>query len=556
MGRPGRSAALGLKLLELSRLFVREDRCDEAEAALLRAAETIPEEVSVYSDLAGLRLKGGRFDDAARALESGLEHVPAWTEGRLELARIHLRQARFAQAERELERLSEPARAAAPALALSARLATHCGDLPLSALRYRRALDADPRSVETALNYAEVLFRLGRDKEALATLRATPSSGDISIHELSREFRRAFFAQAFEEAFSVGERILDETRHPDPIDALRWPAVIDEYDLTYPGKRVRARAVAALAVRARRHPRDPWAAYFLYLYRMGSDRSSAGRAAVASRCLARYDQRRYGWMRLECAKSRLYAGDFEGALRDFHAAAGATEPPHWMALCHEGETLVCLGRVDEGLSVMDRAVGTATPAAHGNALGWKGEMLLWVGRYEEALSVLETARARGAQYAHTWIGGCLLKLGRPGEALEVLDRAVALSFGDHEAKMWRAETLLALGRFDDALRQTDEAMRGGEWELWIYRHSVRGLARAGLGDAAGMRLEASRIPRAIAAAVRKRAGLAGATTDESRRRTLEEVLSQGRGVRRGGYAMRAWLGFVSKPTDPGNSRVG
>lgn len=541
--------ALGRKLLELSRLLVREDRCAEAEAALLRAAAVAPEETGIYFDLAGLRLKLGRFDAAAQALELGLTRVPDWIEGRLELARMHLRQARFAQAQQELDRLPSAARESEPALALSARLAAHQDDLPAAARLYRRALDVNARGVETALSLAEVLFRLKRDQEAVMTLRKTPPSGDASLHELSREFRRAFFAQQFDAAFEVGEKILDATRHPDPIDALRWPAVIEEYDLTYPSKQSRQAALARLARRARRRPRDPWTAYFLFVYRYQtiSNKNASRLPAETSRRLSKHDQKRYGWMRLECAKTRLYGGDLKGALEDFRAAKGATEPEHWMVLCHEGELLLCLGRVEEGLAVMDRAVAAATPVAYGNALGWKGQMLLWSGRYAAALPVLEEARARGAQYAHAWIGGALLKLGRPAEALEVLERAVTLSFGDFEAQVWRAEALLSLGRFEEALRRGAETLSSGGGEFKIYLHAVAGLARAAQGDADGMRREAKKIPDTVLAEVRKRAAVASAAPHAATQRILQEILVQSRGVRRGDYALYAWLGFVPGP---------
>lgn len=522
------AAALGRKLLELSRLLARSGRVAEAEAALLKAAAALPEERTVYANLCELRMDAGRFDEAAQALQLGLERVPGWDDGRLELIRMHIRQARFPEAEKELARLSDAAGRAPRAAVLRARLAAHRGALPEAAEYFAAAL-AGLRDAETALGLAEVLFRLDRGEEAVAALRATPPGAGARPYELSWEFRRAFFARDFDAAFAVGERMLDATRDPDLLATLRWPSFVDEYDFSYPPEKDRREVLAALE---RRPPDDAWAAYYAFLYREEfKDAGSGKRAAQDARSLARFDAARYGWMRLECAKARLYEGDFEGALGDFAIAAKTTVPEHWMAHCHAGETAICLGRVDEGLASMDRAVAVAAPIVYGNALGWKGEMLLWSGRYAEALPILDEARARGAQYAHTWIGGCLLKLGRPAEALAALDRAVELSFGDHEAKLWRAETLLALGRAEECLRQLDAMPDVGASALFVYMRALRGLAEAERDDTA-----AERAAAALPARVREALGGGGG------RRLLEEVLARSRGVRRGGYAMRAWLG--------------
>ena len=256
------------------------------------------------------------------------------------------------------------------------------------------------------------------------------------------------------------------------------------------------------------------------------------KAAADFAALRRAPASRYGWMRLEAAKERLLAHDLAAALASFRAAAASSEPPHWMALCHAGETEVVLGRAAAGLRTFARAEAAAPPASKGAALAWRGEMLCWLGRYEEGLTALREGASRGAQYAHGWTGGALLKLGRAAEALPQLDRALAVSPWDEESRCWRAECLLALGRPREALAESEKALDESRSPSPVFPRVLRGLARAALGDHRGAGADSAAVRRRL----RLRAGDAEGV--------LRGVLERSRGARREGYVMKLWLGFI------------
>ena len=122
-----------------------------------------------------------------------------------------------------------------------------------------------------------------------------------------------------------------------------------------------------------------------------------------------------------------------------------------------------------------------------------------------------------------------------------MERAVTLSFGDHEAKLWRAETLLALGRREECLRALQEIPADGARALALYILALRGLALAGLGDEAGLLEQARALPAPVAKAVREWGAIPDDRSPDTARRLLEGMLAMARGVRRGD-GVRAWLG--------------
>ncbi len=499
---------------------------------VLRAAE----------ELSGSFLEQGRRDEAAAALRAALRRSPDWTRGRLSLARILLSLGRFDEAG---EALAGAAPGGETSL-LSARVEAHAGRRREAEALLRRAAAELPGDPEPSFRLAELLQRRGRDDEAIALLAALPPlDGPGTPRSLADEFKRAFFALDFERAAAAGERLLDVASGPGRADPLRWPSLAEEWDLTWAGRRHHARALAALDALIATRKAAPWTLYYRAVFRrnMAARRWGRGwekKAAADFAALKRFPAARYGWTRLEAAKERLLARDLRGALEGFRAAAAASEPPHWMALCHAGELLACLGKPEDAMKELARAVEAAPPPSKGDALAWRGEVLSWLGRWEEALPALRDGASRGAQYAHGWTGGALLKLGRAEEALPHLDRALAVSPEDAESRCWRAECLLALGRAKEAKAEAEAALEKGLDHRAVFPRVLRGLARLALGDRAGARADAAALRPRVAAEVRRRLKL----KDGDFEGVLRGVLTLSRGARREGYPMRMWLGFV------------
>ena len=506
------------------------------------------------SKLADLYQRLGRIDDYIAVTRQLVDARPQDLKARCNLARTLMRQVRFDEAEAVL--------AAAPAgtvdvelTFLRARLAVHRSDLPGAVKGYREALALKPAELEVYFYLAEALMRLDRTDEMFAALDeawrlcAPPAEGDLKGW-LDR-FRLAMIRCDFKEAFRIGDYVLDRSRRLEHVETLRWPAFIEEFDLTWGTPEFHRRALAGLDKLAGARPKLPWAYYYRIIifkamamkqYRPDTDKV----LSPDYEKLGRLAGERYGWMLMENAKRRLYAADLTGAVKLFETVARSTEPESWMARCLAGEALVCDGKAAKALAAFDAAERAAPEFEKGNVMAWRGEMRLWLGQYAEALSDLDAALTRSAQYAHCWKGGTLVALGRYDEALPVLERAIAISPWDAEAKIWRAEALLRLGRPREALAQSAEA-EGEVGPPSLYCSVLRGLARRALGDANGLREEYEALLTQsewspAAAYVCEKVGLDEARTDDEIALVLEGILTRSRGLRRGAvYERRSWL---------------
>ena len=503
--------------------------------------------------LAGLYERLGRMDEYLKISSQLLDARPGDVKARCNLGRTLMRQARFDEAEKTLSGGGATAKHWELRF-LRARLAVHRGDLEAAVEGYREAVASKPDALEVYFYLAEALMRLERTAEMFPELRraksacAAPSDGDPKAW-LDR-FRLEFLLCDFKEAFRIGELVLDRTRRAEHVEPLRWPRVIEEYDFTCVSEEYLGKALAALGRLARENQKLPWTFY----YRGILSRAAAGRRpAEGADLLLRGDEarverlagERYGWMLMESAKRRLYAGELPAALKLLKSVVHATEPPSWLAQCMVGEALVCAGKGAAAFSAFEAAEAFAPEFEKGNILAWKGEMLLWRGEYARALEVLDEALKRSSQYAHCWKGGALVAAGRPLEALAILERAIAISPWDLEAKAWRAEALHRLGRHREALEQL-ALPRGEASSSNYYWHVLRGLIRRALGDAPGLRAEYALARTSLlanfAAGARLKRRLAAPASDDALAAELESILASSRGLRRGApYESLVWM---------------
>lgn len=490
-------------------------RNEEAIVVLKRLAALRPDQPGVLCELIKALYRKGDFFEASRLCGAALRGFP----GHWEL------------------------------LLLNARLLEAGGRLEKAAESCRQACAAARGRLEPYFYLAEMLQRLDKTAEMFKILgHAEREAADApeTLPSALERFRLSILRCDFKSAAERGERILDRTRILEQLEVLRWPVFIEEFDLTYGSRRFHQAALSSLGRFIRSNPHSPWGYYYRVIF-LKSLQDKATRAGLISshwgrmvkrdlQSLGRKAAPRHGWMLMEKAKESLFTMDFPAALREFRLAAGASEPASWYARCQSAEILACMGRVDSAREEFARAEREAPQRELGNVLVWKGEFHLWIGEYRRALRCEEEGLRRGHQYAHCWMGGALLKLGRPGPALKALDRAVAVSPWDLEARVWRAETLLRLERAEEALRQAQEAVAGGEN---FYGRLLRALARAALMDWKGCRRDYVDFPAAFKSYIQSHLG--DLSSNEDLVKGLEWVLERSRGVRRGGPSLYAWL---------------
>jgi tetratricopeptide (TPR) repeat protein len=164
--------------------------------------------------------------------------------------------------------------------------------------------------------------------------------------------------------------------------------------------------------------------------------------------------------------------------------AAALGKPTWVLLATPGDWRWLRGRADSPWYPTARLFRQNVPGEWGDVVadvrtalgafvaGWRpaeesaedlakqGVALRDLGRLDEALACLDRAVALNPDFSDAWVarGVTLVKLDRPAEALAGYDRALALRPGDQEAIASRCFALWQLGRLDEALASADAAL--------------------------------------------------------------------------------------------------
>jgi tetratricopeptide (TPR) repeat protein len=407
-----------------------------------------------------------------------------------------------------------------------------------AARAYERAIKARPQETEPYLLLAETFLNLGNVPRVLGVLargkRACPPPTDVKGC-LSR-FRLLICHLDYDEAADLGERILDLTRRTEDLELITWQIFTEEFDFTPRRPEYVRQALRRLDRFVAARPRQPWGFHFRGLMREFDPHQRQGARADLLRLLE-FPSKRYGWMRFKLALCLMQDKDYAAAAKAFRSVAASSRPGLWKAQAFLCECLFKMGRRSEARKAVD-AFDAFTPprdapgSDFGECWAYRGKLLLWLGHYAEALDALRRASSHTSYDAPCWMGGALVKLGRHEEALAVLDSAAAFQFTPSyaEGRIWRAEALLRLGRPAEALSDLEKPI--GRNSPALHQQVVLGLARAALGDEAGLMDSVSRIPEEYLERARKRTGLPG-RTDSQRRRLLEEILALSLGVRQG-----------------------
>lgn len=180
--------------------------------------------------------------------------------------------------------------------------------------------------------------------------------------------------------------------------------------------------------------------------------------ASATRCLS-VEPRRL-WAYVVRSEARRALRRFDDAVSDLDALARADRSPWALAL--RGRTQFNFGDKARALADLKRALRLEPAFAEGWA--FYGEALRRLGRYREALRALDraVALAPGLGRARAWRGACLRRLGRFREAAAELSRNLREGERDNEfswALAERGKALLLAGDHRGALRDMDAASR-------------------------------------------------------------------------------------------------
>ena len=197
------------------------------------------------------------------------------------------------------------------------------------------------------------------------------------------------------------------------------------------------------------------------------------------------------------------AGRFGDALAVLHKEV-KLRPNHARSWNNRGTVLIQLGRTEAALADFDRAA--ALDGSNAEIINNRAFALQSLGRYQDALAAFGSILALRPRDVDAWNnrGICWSKANQPAAALADFDRALAFAPDNPGLLLNRANTLLLLGREDEALTCYDK------------------LVAAHPGLAAGHLARAGLLER------RKQLGAAIADLEEARRLQPELRYLQGR----------------------------
>jgi Flp pilus assembly protein TadD len=162
------------------------------------------------------------------------------------------------------------------------------------------------------------------------------------------------------------------------------------------------------------------------------------------------------------AEHNVERRNFEQSLAEYDQAIASISPDTpgaevpWYG---KGATLILLGRYEEALRAIDRALDI-NPR---NEVAWvnKGNALTRMDRPIDALRAFNAAIKVNALYEVAWNnkGNALARLGKFEEALRCYERALAIDPGYRGAWVNMGFVLTKMGRFDEAASCADHALR-------------------------------------------------------------------------------------------------
>jgi tetratricopeptide (TPR) repeat protein len=194
---------------------------------------------------------------------------------------------------------------------------------------------------------------------------------------------------------------------------------------------------------------------------------------------------------------RIKQGELDLATADFLRAA-ELRPSQWQSYADLAETYSQLGRADDAFAQLKKAIQLKPSAALHRTRArlhlTRDEFLLALPDLEEAIRREPVPRSLDLASDHLWRGKILYRYGKYADALAAFDAAAAVLPPPRdgqklrpeelkpraEVQQLRAEALIELSRFTQAIAAVDEAARHGP--PTAQAHRARGLAQAKLGN--------------------------------------------------------------------------
>lgn len=195
---------------------------------------------------------------------------------------------------------------------------------------------------------------------------------------------------------------------------------------------------------------------------------------------------KYGWMRFLMI-SDLLKGNLKQALKELKIIIDCVPRDYFMR-CKNGEVLICAGKSVEGFKQFDIAIAM-NESTIGNSETWKGEMYLMTGEYKKALKSLEAGVRLKIAYAFCWRGVAYFKLGYIQKALKDIGHVIEKFPEDFEARVWMAEILRTLGKFNESLEALNFILK--KYPGYDFALFNRALVYYAIGDYASMRKDFS-----------------------------------------------------------------
>jgi tetratricopeptide (TPR) repeat protein len=172
----------------------------------------------------------------------------------------------------------------------------------------------------------------------------------------------------------------------------------------------------------------------------------------------------------------LVWGEAIGEAQPIFAHIVELHPDDAQALADNGEALRMLGRYEEAIESMQRAVVLDPDNVQARAC--LGAVQFALGDLQGGLANLEHAVERDPEnhFALMWTALTLRDLGRTDDAAALLRRSITLDPDNAEPYAELAETLGAGERYDEALQVSDQALARWPAAIWALAHRVRALA--------------------------------------------------------------------------------
>lgn len=499
-------------------------RSESARRTALRQKKN--EKVRVLRARGGSLVTAGRLALAEKALRRALLVGPGDAGAGRQLAEVLLMREQAEEARLQALRVAkgEAVRALLEELKASGQAYRSSTRIARAGKLLARLLRLEPGAARPRLIAGGILFASGRVARGRALIAEAlrRDRGELLPGEV---FAGLMKLGRYKAAIAAAERLLDGRPSLADLRALRDPWEWDDRPLAERRREVAKleRALGPAACRA-------WGPYYRADLRGPEELRQFSK-------LAALPERRYGWMHAKAGLAALCAGRFPEAERWLRGAL-SYKTADWRTRGFLAEALLCQGRTKEAFTEMDRALPEAPADEAGQVLAWRGAFDLWLGLYQSALKRFDEALKLGAPYALSWKGAALLKLGRAREALALLDEALALYPRDLEAYVWRGEAKRALGLHREALKDLDEPTLSDPdraTPIWLWALFNRALAKAALGDRAGLKSDFAAIPVHIREYLRRKTGL------DDMEKILESGLELSRGFRREEYRQAIWM---------------